>query len=63
VVWPTPNGEKRQPCGSEKAEVFVGLASSGKNFVWKSLDTDPTLFLNFFHKAKSAQQSIPVLAR
>ena len=63
VVWRKDGNYISEPLSQHEVEYFVGLPEIGKNYVWKDLDSDPTLFLNYFQKAKSSMQPISVLAR
>ena len=40
-----------------------GTPELGRNLVWKPIDTDPSLCLNFYHKSKEFMQSVVVVLR
>ena len=63
VVWQKDGKFISELLSQHEVEYFVGLPEIGKNYVWKDLDSDPTLFLNYFQKAKSSMQPISILAR
>jgi hypothetical protein len=63
AVWTTDGKTNRLPISSREVQFFVGLPEIGKNYVWKLLDSDPTLFLNYFQKAKSSLLPIQIFAR
>ena len=63
-MWVDKGGKIcRETLKSGEIEFFVGLLETGKNLVWKVVDTDPSLFVNFFQQAKCSKQSIKTLAR
>ena len=54
---------KTRPLRVGEDMFFVGFPDIGQNIVWKKIDSDPSLFLNYFHKAKSSMKTSTVLAR
>ena len=63
VMWNVDGKPEREPYDPKNAELFYGLSDVGKNFVWKRLDSDPTLFLNYYHKVKGFLKPLHVLTR
>jgi uncharacterized protein Usg len=42
---------------------FYGDPDLGQNFVWKDFDTDPSIFVNTFHKVKNFLKTLKILTR
>jgi hypothetical protein len=42
---------------------FYGVPELGQNLAWKEFDSDPSIFLNFYHKSKSGMKPLYVLRR
>ena len=42
---------------------FYGLPDVGRNFVWRPINTNPSLAVNYIDKVKSTLKSLTVLTR
>jgi hypothetical protein len=53
----------QHPFQADEVMFFCGLPEMGKNLVWKFMDTDPSLFLNFYQKVKNFMRALQVVTR
>lgn len=62
VIWKKNDIVKDEPYTNETMQLYYGLAGVGQNLVWKPIDEDPSLFLNFYEKASNFNKTshIPV---
>jgi hypothetical protein len=65
VLWEDYGGKQRQDKVNVDTEVafFYGLPDVGRNFVWKPINGDPSLALNYIEKVKSFLHPITILTR
>lgn len=64
IVWETDKiGDKPVPYDREIHQLFYGFQELGQNLVWKPMDDDPSLFLNFYEKASNYNKTVRVLTR
>ena len=63
VFWEQGGKLKKRSFEKGQCLFFYGFPELGKNVVWKPIDTNPSLSLNFYHKAKNFLKASQILTR